>query len=929
MNIIKPLHLGALHKSFSWRGRDVFAVGVPIPFSLLDGEILLEQAMWGTISEQLSDGLFDTAMPKHQGEMLVAGSFFAPAGQRVEAGEVRVQLGTIDKHLRVYPPRRWRKLLGAGVAIASDPAVSEVPIRYDLAFGGDGFSRNPVGIGYCPVASERGEIHPLPQIEYRQQPVTAPGGDYAPAALGRIDPMWSQRLGRAGTYDEAYLRERMPGLPDDIDWRYFNEAAEDQWIDGWFSGNEAFRIEHMHPQHALLAGELPAIYGRAFVNQRQDGKTCFREIPTRLDTVWFFPAAAMGVMIYRGSIEAGSDDGSDIKALLLACENRGDTPRPVSHYQQQMSLRLDPDHGFKYALYTAPLIAEGMTCGFQQIRDANDFPLDMETQKNLDRLVAEKTTAAAQQQADAMAELESRLQAAGVDPQPHLEQIRQAPADPLQQKMNALLEKVLPGVTTNPGNPDLTRLDLKAMDEVKALGDEIRKDKLKLTRQTLQEQIDELKARPDANRHAAAIAELERALAALDLPPMWPRADLTAQLQSIREQLARAEQQLAELRKMGVADDRLPALNLDLVELESRLKDAEERLKDTYRRSAHTLGACRSPHMGQEATLRQQLLDARQSGAAVAGLDFACVDVGGESFRDLDLSGCYLEGVNFSGCRFERVNFSGAILAGCNLSGATLIDCDCRGANLGAADMSGLNLLRVNLAGAILGRSHLAASSFDDCDMAEITFLESTFDKPRFINCRMPKCNLIDAVLNGASFEGSDLTESNLIKPQLQNVNFDRATLNGVNCYEARLVGSHFRNATMINSRFVGNCDMSGCDFTGADISKSCLRENRLDGSRFTEARLDETDLGGASLRNSHFELARGYRAQFMKADLTDARLVNMNLMEGSLYKAMLVGADFSGANLYCVNFMDATLGANRYLGANLDQTILRDWRPS
>jgi hypothetical protein len=260
MNIIKPLHLGVLHKTFSFRGRDIFAVGVPVPFSLLDGEILLEQKMWGVIAGQLEDGLFDVGMPKHQGELLVAGQFFAPDAKAVEAGEVRVRIGDIHKQLRVYPPRRWRKLLGVGVAISSGAPVTEVPISYRLAFGGEGFAANPSGVGFKAFADETGEVHLLPQIEYLQQPVTAPGKEYAPASLGRIDPMWKTRLSRAGTYDAQYLRERMPGLPDDIDWRYFNEAAEDQWVDGYFRGDETFSIEHMHPQFPQLSGHLPPIY---------------------------------------------------------------------------------------------------------------------------------------------------------------------------------------------------------------------------------------------------------------------------------------------------------------------------------------------------------------------------------------------------------------------------------------------------------------------------------------------------------------------------------------------------------------------------------------------------------------------------------------------------------------------------------------------
>ncbi len=160
---------------------------------------------------------------------------------------------------------------------------------------------------------------------------------------------------------------------------------KDQWIDGFFQGDEQYSISNMHAQHAELKGPLPPIYGRAFVNQsvpvRDDNQqltgdylTEFKEIKTKLDTLWLFPNANMGVMIYRGTIEAYSDDGCDITALLLACENRNDTPRHLQHYQDQLTKRLDPDHGYKYALFSSPLIAEGMRCGFKQLQDDFDFP---------------------------------------------------------------------------------------------------------------------------------------------------------------------------------------------------------------------------------------------------------------------------------------------------------------------------------------------------------------------------------------------------------------------------------------------------------------------------------------------------------------------------------------------------------------------------
>jgi uncharacterized protein YjbI with pentapeptide repeats len=929
VNIVKPLHLGIIYKPFSWKGVNIFSAGNLIPFSLSDGTILLEQKMWGSISELLADAIFDTAMPKDRGEMLVAGSFYAPEGQSVDAGQVSVSLGDVEKQLLIYPPRYWAKLLGAGVGIVTEGQVSQVPISYSLAYGGEGYAENPVGVGHKPVMTDTGEKHFLPQIEYKNRPVTSPGGRYRPAGLGRVDQMWEPRLSMAGTYDEAYLSNRFPGLADDVDWRFFNEAAADQQINGFWSGFETYRIENMHPGQPVITGTLPAIQGRIFINRQTDSGIEFMEIPARLETVWFFPDADMGVMIYRGTTEIATNDASDVRALLLACEGRSDQPRSLEHYQDQLSRRLDPENGWKYALNTAPLIAEGMVCGFQQLQEENDFPLSMEAKKNLDAYSEERKADAEQQKQIALDAMAASLKAAGVDPTPHLNKALAPEKPPMQQKLEAAMEKAIPGILVTPEKIDLSRIDLGALDDVRKIGDQVKKDKIAEAKIEIRKQIEELKASPGAEAYADVIARMEQQLADMDLPPMWPRIDFADQIQPLRQQVLAARQQLDDLRRMGVPEDQLPNLDVDLDGLEARLSEAETRLKDTYRTGAHMLGVCRSPHPQDEVRLRSEFLALAQSGGSLRGRDFACIDLGNQHLKGLDLSDCYLEGVNFSGAVLEEVVLENAILAGANLSSARLMDCNARGANLGATNMANAELVRVDLTEGQLSRSQLDHCLFEHCLLPDMVFLETTFRQPRFLNCDMTRCNFIEADLSFASFSGSDLTESNLLKPRLQDADFSGAVLGGCNFVEAGIERGRFVGATIINGRFVGSCVMPDCDFSNADIRKSCLRDNRLCRSIFAGANVTESDFSGSDLTGSSFYGAQGYRTQFMSATLTDANLVRFNLMEGSLYKAWLVGADFSGANLYSVNFMDTTLGNNRYQGANLDQTILKDWRPS
>lgn len=942
MKIIKPLQLSILHKSFTYLEKDVFALSIPIAFSLIDGEILLEQKLWSTISEQLDGEIFDGAMPKEVGEVLVCGDFIAPQGNAVEAGSVHLTLGRVDKkniyqtlvdkELAIFGDRHWYKLFGAGLGISTAEPMTEMTISYANAYGGEGFKINPEGKSFKPIDIDGVETQYLPNIEYKNNLLTSSSKNVPPASLGRLDIMWESRLEKAGTYDEAYINETMPALPNDINWLYFNDAAEDQWLPKYFVGDEHYSITNMHAIHREFKGGLPPIYGRAFVNQRcgDNGKDIvFKEIKTKLDTLWLFPNEAMGVMIYRGTLEGNSDDGTDIESLLLACENRHDTPRTLAHYQDQMTKRICPDHGYKYALLSTPLIAEGMRCGFKQIEEEFDFPLEMLGKDNMDAFSDAKTQEALGEAEDAKAQVVDQLKAAGIDPAPYIEKMNNPEKSPEQIQMEALLEKMAPGMVTDPKNVEISKIDMSVMDEIKVFSDDLAAKKIAEAKAQVNDEIIKLKNDPDAALYSDAIASMEQKLIEIDLPPMWPRPEISGQIDEIKAQIASVDKEMDNLRKMGVSEDKLPTIDVDLKEIETKLLDTEIKLKETYLMGAHLMGKSRSPHPDDEERLREEFINSFNAGESLIDKDFACIDLSNMDFQGIDLSGCYLEGVDFTGVDLSGANLSGAILAGANLTDAKLHDANCSGANIGAANLTNTDFSGCDLTKATLGNSTLINTDFSRCTLTEINFLDVEFEKAIFDDAIMTQCNFIEPNLNECSFNGTDLTGANFVKPQLEYAQFKQAIVDGVNFVEANIKGANFENAQMINSRFVGGCNLDNTIFVGALLNQSCLRENEINNADFSGATFHEADFSGSQLANTNFTGCKGVRAQFMKANLHQANLTQFNLMEGSLYKAYLVGATFDGANLYCVNFMDTTLGNNSYKNANLDQTVLKDWRPS
>ena len=71
---------------------------------------------------------------------------------------------------------------------------------------------------------------PVSNTEEISDPVRDPGGRYRPMAFGPIGRGWPSRIRYAGTYDQNWIDNVFPFLPDDFDTRYFQCAPEDQQI---------------------------------------------------------------------------------------------------------------------------------------------------------------------------------------------------------------------------------------------------------------------------------------------------------------------------------------------------------------------------------------------------------------------------------------------------------------------------------------------------------------------------------------------------------------------------------------------------------------------------------------------------------------------------------------------------------------------------
>jgi len=232
----------------------------------------------------------DLVLTKCTTDVFVVGHACAPEGIPVQQLDVGFRVGPVQKMLRVFGDRVWD---GAGPT-PPQPFL-QMPLTYERAFGGvdsrsatpeqDWDWRNPVGTGFA-VSPENLRGTAVPNIEYPGALVNSWKDRPNPAGFGPIASHWQPRAGFAGTYDDRWMKERQPLLPDDFDDRFFQAAPPDQQAPAFLRGGEPVVLLRMTPQGDLRF-QLPRIFP-GFETQFFDGSRMLHKV-RKLHTVILEP----------------------------------------------------------------------------------------------------------------------------------------------------------------------------------------------------------------------------------------------------------------------------------------------------------------------------------------------------------------------------------------------------------------------------------------------------------------------------------------------------------------------------------------------------------------------------------------------------------------------------------------------------------------
>jgi len=733
----------------------------------------------------------DLAHFKPQADLLLVGTCHAPGGLPRPVCRVTFAVGDKSRALMVVGERQWEHRL-LRTAFSDPQPFTEMALRYENSFGGEGFAANPVGKGFAADGTAaKDQAQSLPNVEDPAVAVDSPKSRPQPAGFGPLARTWQPRTSQIGTYGEQWFKTRAPWFPEDMDWAVCNAAPPEMRAEGYLRGDEELYLENIHPHHAKFLGRLPGLRVRCFRNESRqepvageqppspgqvtDGAERFREVPMNLDTLWVDAEAETLVLVWRGAVEVLSDEYEEVAHLFIVSEPVGEASRSVDECQ---------------AVFLASLPAPAPET------DEMGNPIEPGQAEEPPPAEADSEVAVADDE-----ELEALL--AEMDPQD---------------------AAVLKGV--------LAREEAQMQARMKAAGLDPNKP-LPMTAEEEKELIEKLK------ELGVAEEDLEWAV---EEPEAEPRPPWTREL--VEECLASGE---------TFAGQDLSGLDLSGLEMEgvdfSRAIFTHAVLKETKLAEANLSGAnLAGVDLSGADLTKAQLAATDLTGADLTRACLEGVEGAGGKYDGANLGASRLDGATLTAATLTRANLDqataaaadfsatdltgaslrGSVLESANFAEAVLVGADFAGANLQKATMDAVVATQVNMEGADLtGFQAWKKADFTGGVFRRVTAHQSGWDR---------------AVLTGTDFSAADMHGADFTKASMEGANLCAADVK-LGCFrQARLRGARLVQANLFNG-IMAYADLTETDLSGANMYGVDFTDAVIDGTRTEGTNLKKTKL--------------------------------------------------------------------------------------
>ncbi len=750
------------------------------------GDVEKEDMAEGPAAIQYSS---DFVHYKPRADLLLVGRCHTPGGRALSSCSVTFQVGNRSRQLMVTGDRWW-SAEGGRVQTTEPTPFTDMSLGWERAYGGPACPDNPVGRGHEPIVLEDGrEGWPLPNIEFPDQRVGAPEDRPTPAGFGPVAMDWTPRQGRSGTYDAAWLRDRWPWFPADLDWGMFNSAPADMQTDGFLVGDEEVYLENLLAARSRFQTRLPGIRVRCFVEalppdvpspprtalEREDWQPPsreemdFREIPLNLDTLWVDSEQELVALVWRGYTEVRDEEFADVRTLFVHGEPLDSDPAPLNECRRLFWEALDAEDGLEPDETEAPPGDEASDWG-----DApSASPAGEEASEDEDPDEEEPKLSLP---FDPDAKLRSDLEAMGLDP----DRPRETTPEERDQAKQFFREA---------GLHDLVAL-LEMVEEEEGVEGE--PPPVAWSREMVEA----------AHKAGDPLDGLD--LRGLDLSGL----DLSG-VRAVGTDLTGAD--LRGVRLEGADLTRARLVDVDL---------SEGEVSGTMFLEADFTGASLRSVSATEA-------------------DFSSAILAGANLTEADLTGAILEECDLRGAILLRIEAGQAVFVSADLTGAQLIRGLFAGADFSEANLTGVDGREAGFQGAEFYRvrapgAMLAGADLDGLRAADaLDFTEANLSQVQAPDSNWTGATLKGAVLAWAVLDGADFTGANL---------------QGTDFYAAHLKAARFSKADLLDARLAA-ANAFQASFDGADLARADLRDGNFYEAEFLEARFWETLVDGANLK--------------------------------------------------------------------------------
>jgi hypothetical protein len=239
----------------------------------------------------------DAVLTKPSTDVIITGMARAPGGHPAREWDAAIEVvrgsdTVLVSRAQVLGPRWWRHTTAKGWELTDPEPTLEVPIRYELAYGGaypvppDGEAKaepdpdapppakwvvhppNPSGTGFFDErAMDPASEYRAPQWQHRDHPITMWNREVPLCGFGPVSRVWSSRIKLAGTYDTAWVKktraEAAEGLPadyaPDFDHRFFQCAHPELIALGYLEGDERILLRGLLPDREIGVAQLPRV----------------------------------------------------------------------------------------------------------------------------------------------------------------------------------------------------------------------------------------------------------------------------------------------------------------------------------------------------------------------------------------------------------------------------------------------------------------------------------------------------------------------------------------------------------------------------------------------------------------------------------------------------------------------------------------------